>query len=85
MSSRSAASASEAPAEWASSHGLAHVPWLRDGQGTAEEQHLGVVSWDLEITMSSPQDQCARSPPSQQTWCTQSPHRAPTSKGFLKL
>lgn len=71
-SGRSVAPALETPPEeWASSHGLAHVPWLRDGQGTMKEEHLGVVSWDLEITVSSPQDQSARSSPSQQTWCTQ--------------
>lgn len=81
LSSSSVAPALETPPEeWAGSHGLAYVPWLRDGQGTAEEQHLGLVSWDLDITMSSPQDQSARSLPPQQTWCTQSPCRAPASK-----
>lgn len=69
----------QAPMSWPMHHG-----WGM-GKAQVEEQHLGVVSWDLEITVSSPQDQSARSPSSQQTWCTQSPHRAPASKGFLKL
>lgn len=85
MSGRSVAPALETPPEeWASSHGLAHVPWLRDGQGTVKEEHLGVVSWDLEITVEPMRSVCKVFPITANL-VHPDPHRAPAYKGFLKL